>query len=83
MIFLHILAFFLCLFFICVFIISRRVIKRRRESFDFGKITYGAGINKHLFRSGMIIEHGMVFSNGRLEAQSKISDSRLESMMLR
>lgn len=46
--------------------------------------SYGPGVNKHIIRTGIEIEHGIVIDkSNNLEAQSKLSDGFIESMMLK
>lgn len=54
----------------------------RKQQKQPNKVTYGANVNRHLFQSGMEIEHGMVINGtGRLQAQSKISEGHFDSML--
>lgn len=67
---------------VLVAVYSLRVSKRKRSM--PAKRTYGPGINKHMLLTGIEIEHGMVITDcNELQAQSKLSDSCLESMLLK
>jgi len=68
------------LFLLMVGIVSLRVIRKKKPRAC--NITYGKGVDKHLVRTGLFIEHGMVITpSGKLQAQSKISESQFESWL--
>lgn len=63
-------------------ILSLRVNRRKRMMPK--EVTYGIGVNKHLLQTGIEIEHGMVITkSNKLQAQSKLSDSCLEAMLIK
>lgn len=46
--------------------------------------SFGPGVDKHIFLTGIEIEHGMVLNKeNKLKPQSKFSKGLLESMMLK
>lgn len=64
--------------------LSLRVSRKKQKIRNKVKVTYGVGINEHLYHTGIEIEHGMVINNShRLEAQSKVSESNLEGMLVK
>ncbi len=67
-------------FCLLVGILSLRVIRKKNKQCNH--ITYGKGVNKHLLRTGISIEHGMVMTqSGELQAQSKISDAQFDEWL--
>ena len=67
-------------FILLVGILSLRVIRKKNKQCNH--ITYGKGVNKHLLRTGISIEHGMVMTqSGELQAQSKISDAQFDEWL--
>lgn len=57
---------------------------KRKQRMMPKRPTYGPGVDMHMLRTGIEIEHGMVITKlNKLQAQSKLSDSCLESMLLK
>lgn len=70
------------LFFLLVGVLSLRAIRKKKN--QHCSITYGVGVDKHMLRTGITIEHGMVVSNlGELQPQSKTSDSELDTIIVK
>lgn len=69
-------------FFLLIGAFSLRVSRKKKKIRN--KVTYGKGIDKHLYQTGITIEHGMVVNKShQLKAQSKISESSLEEMLVK
>jgi hypothetical protein len=63
-------------------VLALRVSKKMQKLSN--KVTYGEGVDKHMLQTGITIEHGMVIgASGKLQAQSKTSDAKLESMLIK
>jgi len=63
-------------------VLSLRVARRKQKMPT--RVTYGAGVNKHLIQTGIEIEHGMVITDShKLQAQSKTSEGHFEAMLIK
>jgi len=81
-VFIYIALIVIGVFAFLVGVLALRVNKKQQQLPK--KVTYGKNVKKHMLRTGISVEHGMVITkSGKLQAQSKRSEGQLEAMLVK